>query len=108
MFYYTSYDHLNQFQARLNLDILLDMTHTQTIGSRAQVMHGTAKKTAGGLTKKDLKYNKRGEIVSVKKSNNMKRKGTWRKRFGDKLAKPFGSKTRKAGRASRKTRKSRK
>ena len=27
------------------------------IGSRAQVMHGTAKMTSGGLTKKDLKYN---------------------------------------------------
>jgi hypothetical protein len=38
------------------------------IGSRAQVMHGTAKMTGGGLKKKDLKYNKRGKIVSKKKS----------------------------------------
>lgn len=39
-----------------------------TVGSRAQVMHGTAKRTSGGLTKKDLKYNKWGQIVSKKKS----------------------------------------
>ena len=39
-----------------------------TTGSRAQVMHGTAKKTGGGLTKKQLKYNKQGKIVSKKAS----------------------------------------
>lgn len=38
------------------------------VGSRAQVMHGTAKKTSGGLAKKDLAYNKSGSIVSKKKS----------------------------------------
>jgi len=36
----------------------------QRIGSRAQVMHGNAKQTGGGLKKKDLKYNKQGKIVS--------------------------------------------
>jgi glutamate 5-kinase len=30
-------------------------------------MHGTAKKTSGGLMKKDLMYNKAGEIVSKAK-----------------------------------------
>jgi len=40
------------------------------IGSRAEVMHGKAKKTAGGLTKKQLKYNKRGKIVSIKASKS--------------------------------------
>ena len=43
-------------------------TPTQNIGSRAQVMHGTARKTSGGLLKKDLAYNKSGAIVSKKKS----------------------------------------
>ena len=43
------------------------------IGSRAQVMHGTAKMTGGGLKKKDLKYNKHGKIVS-KKVSSMARK----------------------------------
>jgi hypothetical protein len=39
-----------------------------SIGSRAQVMHGNAKKTSGGLTKSQLKYNKQGKIVSKKAS----------------------------------------
>ena len=40
----------------------------KTEGTRAEVMHGTAQRTSGGLTKKDLKYNKSGRIVSKKKS----------------------------------------
>ena len=39
----------------------------QTIGTRAQVWHGTAKKTSGGLTKTHLMQNKHGRIVSRKK-----------------------------------------
>jgi regulator of replication initiation timing len=46
------------------------MDVVKTIGSRAEVMHGTAKKTSGRLTKSDLMYNKRGRIVSKKKSQN--------------------------------------
>ena len=42
-------------------------------GTRAQVMHGTALKTPGGLTKSQLKYNKQGKIVSKKKSARAKR-----------------------------------
>ena len=38
------------------------------IGSRAQVMHGNAHKTSGGLTQSQLKYNKQGKIVSRKAS----------------------------------------
>jgi hypothetical protein len=38
-------------------------------GSRAQVMHGTAYKTTGDLTKNDLIQNKNGRIVSKKKHN---------------------------------------
>lgn len=37
------------------------------IGSRAQVMHGTAYKTEGKLTKSQLLYNKHDHIVSRKK-----------------------------------------
>lgn len=37
-----------------------------TIGSKAQVFHGTAHHTSGGLTRKDLLKNKRGKIVSRK------------------------------------------
>lgn len=43
------------------------------IGTRAQVMHGTAHHTSGGLTKGDLKYNKWGRIVSRKKSMKAKK-----------------------------------
>lgn len=43
------------------------------IGSRAQVMHGTAHHTSGGLTKGDLKYNKAGRIVSKAKSMKAKK-----------------------------------
>jgi hypothetical protein len=39
----------------------------QSTGSRAQVWHGTAKKTSGGLTKSNLMMNKHGRIVSKKK-----------------------------------------
>jgi hypothetical protein len=38
------------------------------IGSRAQVHHGTAYKTSGGLKKKDIKKNKHGKLVSRAKS----------------------------------------
>jgi hypothetical protein len=43
-------------------------SHIKAVGSRAQVMHGTAAHTSGGLTKSDLKMNKWGRIVSRKKS----------------------------------------
>ena len=42
-------------------------------GSRAQVLHGTAYKTTGGLTKSDLIQNKNGRIVSRKKHNHEKK-----------------------------------
>jgi hypothetical protein len=49
------------------------MTHEITNGSRAQVWHGTAKHTSGGLTKSDLMMNKHGRIVSRKKHTIAKR-----------------------------------
>lgn len=49
------------------------MAPSANIGSRAQVMHGTAKKTSGGLGKEDLAYNKSGSIVSKKKSLEAKK-----------------------------------
>ena len=45
----------------------------KTEGSRAEVMHGKAMRTSGGLTKKELKYNKQGRIVSKKKSQIAKK-----------------------------------
>jgi len=45
----------------------------QTFGSRAQVYHGNAMKTSGGLKKKSLKKNKHGKIVSIKASKSAKK-----------------------------------
>ena len=45
------------------------MTFEKTIGTRAQVWHGTAKKTCGGLMKTALLMNKHGHIVSKRKHN---------------------------------------
>ena len=41
--------------------------HEMLEGSRAQVWHGTAVKTSGGLKKDQLVMNKHGRIVSRKK-----------------------------------------
>tara|TARA_B100001115_G_C15513489_1_gene243373 strand:+ start:91 stop:363 length:273 start_codon:yes stop_codon:yes gene_type:complete len=52
----------------------------KTNGSRREVWNGNAKKTSGGLTKKDL-FKKNGRIKSrraskkAKKSNNLKKSG---------------------------------
>jgi hypothetical protein len=60
------------------------------IGTRAQVHHGTAYKTSGGLTKDDLLQNKNGRIVSKKKHGTAKKEqrllkagyGTKKGKFG--------------------------
>ena len=49
------------------------MSFQQTTGTRAQVWHGTAKKTSGGLTKSALMMNKHGRIVSRKMHNTAKK-----------------------------------
>lgn len=41
----------------------------QNIGTRKAVMNGGAKKTSGGLQKKDLMINNRGKVVSKKLHN---------------------------------------
>jgi hypothetical protein len=47
--------------------------HEMLEGSRAQVWHGTAVKTSGGLTKAQLHMNKHGRIVSKKKFNTARK-----------------------------------
>ena len=47
--------------------------YDELIGSRAQVWHGTAYKTSGGLTRPELHQNKHGRIVSKKKHATAKR-----------------------------------
>lgn len=63
-------------------------TYQQAVGSRAQVMHGTAHHTSGGLTKKDLKYNKYGRIVS-KAASAAGKKAMRRLRASGMAAEPF-------------------
>ena len=45
----------------------------ELFGSRAKVWNGTAFKTKGNLTKKDLVFNKHGRIVSLKKHKTAKK-----------------------------------
>ena len=45
----------------------------ELFGSRAQVYNGTAYKTPGNLTKKELFFNKNGRIVSLKKHRTAKK-----------------------------------
>ena len=45
----------------------------QSVGSRAEVWHGNALHTSGGLKKSALKMNKHGRIVSKKRSAAIKK-----------------------------------
>jgi hypothetical protein len=47
--------------------------YKELFGSREQVMNGTAYKTLGELTAKDLMYNKHGRIVSAVKYKTAKK-----------------------------------
>jgi hypothetical protein len=66
------------------------MVYKRIIGTRAEVWHGTSRKTSGGLTKKNLMMNKHGRIVSRAKHSTAKREmrllkhgyGTKRGKFG--------------------------
>lgn len=72
------------------------------MGTRAQVWHGTAYKTSGGLTKNDLVQNKAGRIVSKSKHSSAKKEmrlvkagyGTKKGKFG---YVKIGKKTMKGG-----------
>lgn len=65
-------------------------SYEMLIGTRAQVWHGTAYKTAGGLTKGHLMQNKAGRIVSRAKHSSAKKEmrllkhgyGTKKGKFG--------------------------
>jgi hypothetical protein len=82
---------------------------TKIIGTRAQVWHGTCKKTSGGLTKSDLMMNKHGHIVSRAKHNTAKKEkrllkygyGTQKGKFG--FVKVGSRKMRKGSRKMRKS-----
>ena len=76
------------------------------IGTRAQVWHGTAYKTSGGLTKTDLIKNHAGRIVSKAKHISAKKEmrlvkagyGTKKGKFGFVKIGKKGSKSKRGGR----------
>lgn len=82
--------------------------YSQTVGTRAQVWHGTAKKTSGGLTKKDLMM-KNGRIKSrrasqkAKRNNNLKKAG-WTFKRGTFGAVRIGEERKGRSKGSRKRR----
>jgi hypothetical protein len=81
-------------------------TFDSLVGTRAQVWHGTAYKTSGGLVKSDLIQNKAGRIVSrAKHSTAKKEKRLVKAGYGTKKGK-FGY-VLLNGNKSRKSRKSR-
>jgi hypothetical protein len=74
--------------------------YQQIIGSRRQVFNGTAKKTGYGksaLTKKNLKMNKHGRIVSVKKSRASRKNKNLGKFLRKRGSKTFGPVLAKGG-----------
>jgi hypothetical protein len=71
-------------------------------GSRAQVWHGTAARTSGGLTKQKLFMNKRGHIVSRKKHITAKREKRLQKHGFFTKKGTFGAVTRSAVKRSAK------
>lgn len=75
-------------------------------GTRAQVWHGTAYKTAGGLTHAHLLKNKHGRIVSKKKHATAKKEKRLEKHGYTAKKGKFGAV--KIASKSRKSRKSRK
>ena len=88
-------------------------TFDMLIGTRAQVWHGTAFKTSGGLTKGDLVQNKAGRIVSKAKYMTAKKEkrlvkagyGTRKGKFGFVLLN--GKKSRSMSKSRSKSRKMR-
>lgn len=81
--------------------IVSGKSYDMLIGTRAQVWHGTAYKTTGGLTKSHIMQNKNGRIVSRSKHNSAKKEkrlikagyGTQKGKFG--AVKLNGKSTRK-------------
>ena len=85
----------------------------KTYGTRAEVWHGTAKKTTGGLTKSHLFKNKHGRILSKAKHFTAQKEkrlvkagyGTKKGQFGFvKLSSSSSSGTRRHRKSSRRRR----
>ncbi len=51
--------------------------YKKNVGSRAEVWHGNAKKTSGGLKKSDLKFNKKTKRIVSKKIHSAGEHNPW-------------------------------
>ena len=80
--------------------------YDQLVGSRAQVWHGTAYKTPGGLKRSDLTMNKWNRIVSKKKQKTAKKEKRLQKHgyFAKKGKFGYVKRAAKTARKGRKTR----
>jgi hypothetical protein len=84
------------------------MEKIKTTGTRAEVFHGKAKHTSGGLKKVNLVHNKHGRIVSknasaaAKKNNNLVKAGytTEKGKFGSVYVGGAGAKKTAKGKKS--------
>ena len=90
--------------------------YDKCVGSRAEVGHGTAYKTSGGLTKSDIKQNKHGRWVSkalstlATKEKRLKRAGyhTKKGKFGSyKVNTAKGKKSRRSHKKTKRRRRHR-
>ena len=95
--------------------VIQGKSYEMLMGSRAQVWHGTAYKTSGGLTKHHLMQNKAGRIVSKDKHMTAKKErrlvkagyGTKKGKFGFVRMGKTGKRMSRGRRGSRKHRGSR-
>jgi hypothetical protein len=84
------------------------MVHIKTVGSKAEVYHGTALKTSGQLHKKDLVKTKKGRIVSRRKQAAGKKAIKRLFALGYKPTKGKFSLMRKSGKSKKMSRRTRK
>ncbi len=73
---------VNTRKNRNRNNTMMGGAHIPAVGSKAQVWHGTARHTSGGLHKKDLMRTKSGRIVSRRKHNLGKKAIKTLKRMG--------------------------
>ena len=89
--------------------VIQGKSYEMLMGSRAQVWHGTAYKTSGGLTKNNLMQNKAGRIVSKDKHMTAKKErrlvkagyGTKKGKFGFVMLGKTGKRMSRGRRGSR-------
>jgi hypothetical protein len=78
----SGYSNMRNRKNRNNNAMMVGGARIPAVGSKAQVWHGTARHTSGGLHKKDLMKTKSGRIVSRRKHSLGKKAIKTLKRMG--------------------------